>query len=201
MALFQAALFRRALLLLSGTAFFALPFLGATAGTPGDADPSTIAPPYEARELGLNSRVSLSALRGNVVLLNTWATWCAPCLQELPAFGRAQRRHRAAGLVVVAVNIDEGTSDERVLQYAQGLRLRFTIWRDPTNRFARTFDVSGVPDTLLIDRTGRIVKRWIGPMDPTSTENAQLIITTLTKHADADDQNRPDQTGFKEGEP
>jgi cytochrome c-type biogenesis protein len=157
-------------------------FLGlrhALAMTPADTRVGEEAPPYEARALGADTRASLESLRGKVILLNTWATWCGPCLKELPAFRKVHDLHRAAGLVVVAVNIDEGTSDERVRQYARGLKLPFPIWRDPNNRISRVFAVHGVPETFLIDRGGKIVHHWSGPMDPASPENARLISSAL----------------------
>jgi cytochrome c-type biogenesis protein len=161
--------------------------LAAQATEPTRAAAGEVAPDYEARVLGQDSRASLQSLRGKVVLLNTWATWCAPCLQELPAFERARARNRAAGLVVVSVNIDEGSSDDRVQQYVRALKLRFAVWRDPGNRFSSTFDVRGVPETLLIDRTGRIVERWSGPVDPTSSRISHLLVETLSAQASGRD--------------
>lgn len=164
----------------------ALLAIASAAGPPGEeaaAAPGDSISGYTARLLSSEERVALASFRGRVVLVNAWATWCAPCLQELPAFEAAHRRHRAAGLVVVGVNVDEGRADDTVQQFVDGMHLGFSIWRDPTNQFAKRFQVRGVPETLLLDREGRIARRWRGPMDPTDAANRDFIESLLKAEA------------------
>lgn len=137
------------------------------------------APEYSARLLGSEQEVTLASLRGQVVLLNTWATWCPPCREEMPDFEAVHKRYREQGLAVIGVNIDEGEADEEVTRFVQGMKIGFSIWRDPNNRFGKRFRVLGVPATLLIDREGMIVRRWQGPMDPGAVDNLKAIKAAL----------------------
>ncbi|MGQ0593111.1 MAG: redoxin domain-containing protein, partial [Gammaproteobacteria bacterium] len=141
------------------------------------------APEYSARRLGSTEQVSLASLRGQVVLLNTWATWCSPCRKEMPAFEALYRNHRDQGLAVVGVNIDEGQADEQVARYVEGKGIGFPIWRDPENRFAKRFRVLGVPETFLINREGVIVRHWQGPIDPHAPDNLESIQAALAAPA------------------
>ncbi len=142
------------------------------------------APDYAARPLGGHDKVSLASFRGQVVLLNTWATWCSPCRQEMPAFETLYRQYRDQGLQVVGVNIDEGQADSEVERYVASLGISFPIWRDPQNRFAKRFRVLGVPETFLIDREGMITRQWRGRMDPNAPENLESIQNELEAQAE-----------------
>ncbi len=149
------------------------------------------APEYSARRLGSTEQVSLASLRGRVVLLNTWATWCSPCRKEMPAFEALYRAYRDQGgrdqgLEMVGVNIDEGQADEQVARYVEAKGISFPIWRDPENRFAKRFRVLGVPETFLVDRQGMIVRHWQGPIDPHAPDNLKSIQAALAAQAAAD---------------
>ncbi len=139
------------------------------------------APGYSARRLGSTEPVTLASLRGQVVLLNTWATWCSPCRKEMPAFEALYRDYRDRGLEVVGVNIDEGQADEQVARYVEAKGISFPIWRDPENRFAKRFRVLGVPETFLVDREGKIVRHWQGPIDPHAPDNLTSIQAALAE--------------------
>jgi mono/diheme cytochrome c family protein len=146
---------------------------------PARAEDARPAFDYSARALGREDTASLADLSGKVVLLNSWATWCAPCLVELPDFETLYRSDRDKGLEIIGVNIDEGEVDEKVGRLVQKLGLTFPIWRDPRNRFAKRFRVLGVPETLLIGRDGMILRRWNGPMDPAEPDNRASIEQAL----------------------
>jgi len=143
------------------------------------ADEPRPAPDYSARLLGVDAVATLASLRGRVVVLNTFATWCAPCRAEMPDFEVFYRRYRDRGLDVVGVNVDEGEADERVVRFVEKMGISFTIWRDPRNLFSKRFRVLGVPETLLIDRDGMILQHWNGPMDPGDPENLAAIEAAL----------------------
>jgi len=155
---------------MSATACFAAPAL---------ADETQPAPDYKARVLGRDEEAMLTGLRGKVVLLNTWATWCVPCRVELPDFEAFYQRYRDRGLEVVGVNVDEGEVDEKVQQFVESTGVSFAIWRDPRNRFAKLFRVLGVPATLLVDRAGMIIRRWSGAIDPGAPGNLETIELAL----------------------
>lgn len=141
------------------------------------------APEYTARVLGGSEEVTLASLRGQVVLLNTWATWCVPCRQEIPGFEALYRKYRERGFIMVGVNIDEGRADVSVERYIEALDVSFPIWRDARNRFSKRFRVLGVPETFLIDRAGRIVHHWRGLMVPDAPQNLALIEAALEASA------------------
>jgi peroxiredoxin len=118
------------------------------------------APDFElARAQG--GRAGLAEQRGRVVLLNFWATWCAPCRAELPALQALQRSLAADGLAVVAVSVDAGPS-EAVARFAAGRGLDFPVLLDPGEDVARRYGVGAYPTSVVIDRQGRIVHRAPG---------------------------------------
>ncbi|MCI0668383.1 MAG: redoxin domain-containing protein [Methylococcaceae bacterium] len=136
-------------------------------------------PDYRARLLGSDREVDIAGLRGQAILINTWATWCPPCREEMPDFETIHQRYRDQGLAVVGVNIDEGQADEAVANYVQGMGLSFAIWRDPQNRFSKRFRSLGVPETFLANQSGMIIRHWQGPMDPNAPGNLEVIQTAL----------------------
>ncbi len=149
----------------------------AWAGTAHAADAP--APDYQARRLGTEDEVRLADFKGEVLLLNTWATWCKPCKEEMPDFEALHQRYRSEGLRVVGVNIDEGRGDARVSRFVDGIGVTFDVWRDPRNRFADEFRVLGPPETFLVDREGRITRHWRGQMDPNAPDNLPSIQAAL----------------------
>ena len=168
-----------AALTLAGIAFLGL------AGAAGAVQAGDPAPDYSARLLGSEKNVALTDLRGEVVLLNTWATWCEPCREEMPRFEAFYQRHRNDGLVVVGVNIDEGRNDGFVSRYLEREGVTFPVWRDPANRFGKRFRVLGPPETFLLDRDGQVLFNWRGQMDPEEPANRARILGALNGDNDA----------------
>jgi cytochrome c biogenesis protein CcmG, thiol:disulfide interchange protein DsbE len=129
-------------------------------------------PPYSAQSLD-GQPVSLESLRGKVVVLNVWATWCGPCRTEMPALQRLQQKFSANGLEVVAVSVDTppgiqspmGQFGSDVRAYAESLGLTFTILHDPARTIEQLFLVPGLPTTFIIDRDGRIDRKIVGARD------------------------------------
>lgn len=115
-------------------------------------------------ELALTSlagdAVSLEGLRGSTVLLNTWATWCPPCRDELPALEAIARRYADRGLIVVGVNI--GESRATVQSFVDRSGLTFPIWLDPDEASLRAFVTISLPASFLIDPSGVVRARWLG---------------------------------------
>lgn len=121
---------------------------------------------YEARSFADEEvQVSLEELRGRPALLFSWATWCAPCKEELPELERLWRQRRGEGLLVVAVNINASGVDGAARRMARSLGLTMPLWSDRANRFTAVFDGVGVPMTVLVDRDGRALAVWHGATD------------------------------------
>jgi cytochrome c biogenesis protein CcmG/thiol:disulfide interchange protein DsbE len=114
--------------------------------------------------------VSLSSLRGKVVFLNIWATWCPPCREEMPSIQSLYEKFRGRkDFVVLAVSQDtEGF--KAVAPYVEKNGIGFTVLLDPENKVGEEYDVSGIPETFIIDRDGRIVAHHLGPYDWSSGE-------------------------------
>jgi peroxiredoxin len=125
------------------------------------------APAYSATTMR-GDTITLHALQGRPVLLNVWATWCIPCRTEMPGIELLHAAFADSGLKVLAVSVDEAGSDAEVQQFIETYGIRFTVARDPEKRVSRTFRTLGVPETFLVDRQGKIARRWIGEFDPAS---------------------------------
>jgi thiol-disulfide isomerase/thioredoxin len=115
-----------------------------------------------------NVREKLEEFRGKVVLLNFWATWCGPCRSEIPGFIELQDKYRDAGLEIVGVSIDPLTSDRRggkaaVSQFINRVGINYTNFMVESEAAIAGYDLSrGIPMTYLIDRSGRVVRTYLG---------------------------------------
>lgn len=141
----------------------------------------TAAPNFSATDLQGNP-VSLADLEGEVVLLNVWATWCAPCREEMPSMQRLYERLGPQGLRIVAVSIDAapgaaigGRAGGDVAAFARDLGLGFTLWRDPGGEVQRIYRTTGVPESFVIARDGIIEKKVIGATEWDSPANVELL--------------------------
>lgn len=133
------------------------------------------APDYSAPLLS-GEEVSLSEQRGRVVLVNIWATWCGPCRVEMPPIQQVYERYRDEGFSVLAVSVDAGPGHrEKVRRFVEEYGLDFPVLLDPEGRVTRVFQTVGVPETFVLDREGRIVKRLIGATDWNSAAHRALI--------------------------
>jgi peroxiredoxin len=104
--------------------------------------------------------VRLSELRGQVVFLNFWATWCVPCRAEMPAMERVHQASRVQPFRMLAVNLQEDPATIR--KFVDELQLTFDIVLDPSGEITRNYNVNNIPLTYLIDRRGMIVARALG---------------------------------------
>ena len=128
---------------------------------------------------GTHRTVGLAAYKGDVTILNVWATWCGPCKAEMPTLQHLYEMFRSDGLKVVAVSIDETASDDSVRAYARNMGLTFDVLHDPQYQVARTYQVVGYPSSYVIDRDGVIRKVWLGAADWTSPGNIALVRNLL----------------------
>jgi peroxiredoxin len=131
-------------------ALWLLPFLagGVSAASPVPGQP---APDFVLRSLDAGN-VRISEFRGEVVVVNFWAAWCGPCQQELPRLDEIHRRYQQAGLVVLAINLDDDV--ERAQDISRRLSLSFPMLFDPAKDTGHLYQVDSMPMTLLIDREG-----------------------------------------------
>jgi peroxiredoxin len=112
---------------------------------------------------------SLADYTGQVVLVNLWATWCAPCAAEMPNLQAYFIGHRDEGFTVIA--IEDGDPSSYVQSFALKYGLTFPIWLDPTYQAAgRAFKPMNLPSSYVIDRAGQINLMWIGAIDPKNLE-------------------------------
>lgn len=105
---------------------------------------------------------SIEDYKGNVVLLNVWATWCEPCRIEMPSMQRLHERFGDKGLRIVAISVDDPGFEAKIKAFADEYKLTFDILHDAPARIKRQYQTTGVPETFIIDRSGRIRRRVIG---------------------------------------
>jgi peroxiredoxin len=110
-------------------------------------------------------RAALESLRGRVVLINFWATDCAPCIEEMPQMVATWRRYAPRGFETLAVSMSYDPPFA-VSRFAEARQLPFGVVIDNTGEFARRFgNVHFTPTTVLIDKRGDIIRRWVGKVD------------------------------------
>jgi len=101
--------------------------------------------------------IKLSELRGEVVMLNFWASWCGPCRKEMPLLEKIHKKYKRLGFTLLGVNVEENSSDAK--NYLKDVKVTFPILFDRTQKTSKLYDVSAMPTTILIDRNGN--KRFI----------------------------------------
>lgn len=152
-------------------------------------------PPRPAPETpflaGNGTAVTLQDFKGRVLLVNFWATWCAPCVKELPSLDELQLKLGGEGLLVMAINQDRG--GERVAApFLKKLDVnRLGLFLDPKMKLGRSFGVRALPWTILIDREGRVVGQLAGYAEWDSEEAVALIRHYLSDGA-AEEMNKAD---------
>ncbi len=127
---------------------------------------------FELEDLGGNLR-KLSSFREKVVFLNFWATWCGPCLIEMPSMQRLYDKLKNEGLEIVAVDLQE--SKRRVKKFVDQYKLSFQILLDKNGEVGITYGARGIPMTYLIDRDGYIFARAMGPREWDSPETISIF--------------------------
>jgi thiol-disulfide isomerase/thioredoxin len=115
--------------------------------------------------------IRLADLRGKPVWINFWASWCPPCQAETPVLREVYERHRAEGLVLIAIAVQETTADD-VRAYARTYGLDYTIGFDATSAIFHRYGVFGLPTQFFIDRDGVIRSVVLGPVDVAAAERS-----------------------------
>ena len=101
--------------------------------------------------------IKLSELRGQVVMLNFWASWCGPCRKEMPLLEKIHKKYKRLGFTLLGINVEENSTAAK--NYLKDVKVTFPILFDTTNKTSKLYDVSAMPTTILIDRNGN--KRFI----------------------------------------
>lgn len=138
----------------------ALPF---RAGLPAPTPSPTAPPPFDFTVQDIDgNEARLSDYRGQVVLVNFWATWCAPCKEEMPLLDAYYQEHRDAGFVVLGVNVSDRPNDAAAFFEEAGYS--FPLVFDPPGNVLVELGARGLPVSLLVDAEGGIHERWVGPL-------------------------------------
>ena len=143
--------------------------------------PSSMRPPDFSSLTADSKTVSLAGLRGRVVLLNFWATWCLECRPEMPVFEQLHRKFATQGLRVIGINARERTAAVR--EYSKELGLTFPLVLDSRGEINAAYGVIGLPTTFIVGRDGRAVALAVGPREWTSLPARALIQTLLAEPA------------------
>jgi cytochrome c biogenesis protein CcmG/thiol:disulfide interchange protein DsbE len=137
------------------------------AGSPGNVEQP--APAFSFRDLD-GKTFKLSDYRGKPVLVDFWATWCAPCRASLPHLSDLQERYRQKGLVVVGLSLDD-LDAHQVRRFTERLQLRFRIGMADEKVLDAYGPIRSIPTTFFIDKKGRVVRRVVGYIDAETTDS------------------------------
>jgi thiol-disulfide isomerase/thioredoxin len=158
--------------------FLALLLAGCSHARADCTGPTDCRPPFAATALD-GTALGDEAVTGKVVLVNFWATWCAPCARELPALQSVYDRHRPDGFVVLGVVTGDRAADEKIRDFAAHRQVRYPLLRG-TAELERRFGMGdALPTSYLYDRRGHLVRRWEGDISEPDLES--LIQQTLAQ--------------------
>ncbi len=118
---------------------------------------------------------TLSDQRGKPVLVNFWASWCPPCRQEVPVLQQGWQRHQAD---VAFIGVDVWDTDSDAKQFLQRYGATYPNGPDPAGHIAIDYGLTGVPETFFIDRSGQIMRHFVGPLDQATLDS---LLHTLTQ--------------------
>jgi peroxiredoxin len=139
-------------LLLAGTSF----------AVASDLAPGAPGPDFSLTSMA-GPKIDLNALKGQVVLINFWASWCGPCRQEMPLLEQISRRYKALGVTLLGVNVEPDSSN--AAGWLKATPVSFPILFDTDSKVSKLYDVAGMPNTVILDRKGtvRFVHRGYKP--------------------------------------
>jgi len=131
----------------------------------------TAAPDFTVQDS--QNKVTLSQFHGQVVVLNFWATWCAPCVEEIPSLVEMQRRMKAKGVTVLAVSVD--VDEGAYKQFVKDHNVNLMTVRDPSGKSNGLYGTFKFPETYIIDRNGVMRRKFIGAVDWTEPEITEFL--------------------------
>jgi len=122
------------------------------------------------RPVGESQWIALKTQTGHPLLLVFWASWCGPCVSEIPNLNKVYEKYKNTGLKIIAVNLDQ-TSDENVRRIVQRLRILYPVAL-PSDELIQEYTVNAIPASYLYDKNGTLVREWIGPPAEDDLERA-----------------------------
>ena len=135
------------------------------------------APALSAPELFSGKTIDLQQFRGQVVLLEFWASWCGSCWRSFPLLTRLQSRYQDQGLVILAVTVDEDVAVAR--EFAARKQLPFVLLEDHAGKVADRYAVEAMPHSVLIDGNGTVIREFVGFGDDTETQLRNAVALAL----------------------
>ncbi len=127
---------------------------------------------------------TLADYRGQVLMINVWATWCLPCRVEMPSIEALHKAYGPKGLKIVAVSIDDPGTEPAIRAFAKQYGLTFEILHDPKGQITEAYDISGYPETFIIGRDGVIRKKLMTATDWNSPDARALVDRLLTERTE-----------------
>jgi peroxiredoxin len=124
--------------------------------------------------------VSLSKYRGKLVFLNIWATWCPPCVEEMPSMEKLYQALKGQAFEILAVSID-ASGKQAVMPFMQKHKLSFPVLLDSAGTLKNLYRTTGVPESVIIDKEGRIIEKIVGPRNWGSPEAIRLFQDLLRR--------------------
>lgn len=142
----------------------------------------------------------LSDFRGNVVVLSFWASWCTPCLVELPTFAELEKKYHDRGLRILAVNVDEG-DDGKKFAHDFWAREKFTFpsFFDTHKELSQQFEIEMLPSNFVIDRQGRLVFSGFGANDWSNSQTTEFLEGLLQEPAQESSSQEPSADATAKG--
>ncbi len=170
--------------------FYVLTFsllVGCVSGGRSNISPGEPPPQFTLSDL-TGKQVSLSEFQGKLVLINFWASWCGPCLSEMPALQRLYSRLKDEGFVILAIGVDDDA--ESLRKFTEKYGLTFPVLFDEGSKIKRLYGLTGVPESFFVGRDGRLIMvpdpadnspvvRIVGPRDwdsPTSEGRTRALL-------------------------
>jgi cytochrome c biogenesis protein CcmG/thiol:disulfide interchange protein DsbE len=131
----------------------------------------TPAPDFTVQDA--DRKVTLSEFHGQVVILNFWATWCGPCVEEMPSLVQLQQRFKGKGLTVIGVSID--VDGDAYHKFLKDYKVDFLTVRDPDQKTSNLYGSFKWPETYIIDRNGIVRRKFIGPVEWSQPEVVDFL--------------------------
>ena len=138
------------------------------------------APDFTLPDLG-GQMVSLAEYKGKVVFLNIWATWCPPCVEEMPSMEKLYQELNNDGLKILAVSVDESGA-RAVIPFMKKNKLSFPALTDTKGAIRSLYQTTGVPESIIIDKDGIIVEKIIGPRDWATSSAIRFFRNLIQKN-------------------
>jgi cytochrome c biogenesis protein CcmG/thiol:disulfide interchange protein DsbE len=168
-----------AIVLLGGVLVFSMRSVGEK------YEPLTVgskAPDFKVKTLDATPATKTRAsFKGQVVLLNLWATWCGPCRVEMPSIQKLHAQFADSGLHVVAISVDEEGKEQAIKEFTSSMGLTFEVLYNPSGDIQMAYQTAGLPETFLIGKDGKIRKRMLGGDDWSSPANQALVRAMLAE--------------------